>query len=211
MPELYVIAGPNGSGKTTFSADLVPPGIAIFDGDKELLQLQQKFTGTDPSRLMEYINEEYFPEKKEAAIRSRTDFAFETNFATSDVMQTAKLFKSAGYETNLIYIGLASVQDALQRVDLRVRKGGHFVTAENIRTNYEAGIHNLQAHIRDFDRSLIYDDTGKSKQSLLRILYKIQNGILREKAPNIPQWARSSFQDELLPKKRISHSKGKKL
>jgi len=96
---------------------LVAPGINIFDGDKELLQLREKFPSTEPSRLSEYIKEDYFPGKKEAAIRDKVNFAFETNFSIDAVMQTVKQFEQAGYETNLIYLGLASIQEALDRVE----------------------------------------------------------------------------------------------
>jgi hypothetical protein len=67
MPVLYVIAGPNGAGKSSFSSTLLPDGLTAFDGDKELLLLQQKFPGTDTSLLAFYVNAKLFPTQKSGA------------------------------------------------------------------------------------------------------------------------------------------------
>ena len=213
MPSLFVIAGPNGAGKSTFSKDLVPAALDVFDGDKELIRLQQKFPDTEPAQLLSYVNETLFPGQKALAVSEKKDFAFETNFASITVMDTVTLFKESAYDVHLIFIGLISIGHAMERVDLRVRRGGHSVSGDDIRTNYDEGLKNLKKFINDFDRVLIYDNSGKSRLSLPRLQCKLQNGKLIEKSTEISAWASRILEENnrLLKKKRISPHKGRRL
>ena len=213
MPILYVIAGPNGAGKSSLSTTILPEGLGSFDGDKELQILQQKFTATDDAQLFSYVNDSLFAKCKEEAIKDYRDFAFETNFATAEVMDSVKQFQERGYEVNLIYIGLPSVEQAMARVDMRVQQGGHIVSREDIRNNYKSGIEYTQKFLHAFDQVLLLDNAAKVKVSLPLQVAKFRKGKLISKSKEIPDWAKKMIKErtELLPKKRRSGSKGKRI
>ena len=207
MPDLFIIAGPNGAGKSTYSALLTLPELSAFDGDKELLKLQQKYRDIDTAQLLEVVNGNLFIEAKEQALKNQKDFAFETNFASKDVMHTAAFFKEKGYSINLIFIGLSSSDRAIERVASRVKKGGHNVDNEQIRYNYKKGIKNLEIFFDHFDRVMIYDNTSNRKMSPPKLLYKLEKGQIIEKATTIPAWAEFHIGNRLETLENLSKHK----
>lgn len=56
MPVLYVIAGPNGIGKTTSSYDLVPAGTPIINSDEIAKEVRN--AGLASVNTQEYSNQE---------------------------------------------------------------------------------------------------------------------------------------------------------
>ena len=149
-PRLFIVAGPNGSGKSLFSKELTESDFEVFDGDKHMAKLVKEFPETGSEALWSQINEHIFLEEKKKAINSRLDYAFETNFSASDPMISAREFKNAGFELHLIFMGINSLAESLQRVAYRVRMGGHKVSEESIRYNYEHGFKNLYKYFKEF-------------------------------------------------------------
>ena len=138
-PALFIVAGPNGSGKSLFSKEFTVSDLEVFDGDKHMAALVKKYPETGSEALWSFINETIFEDQKQKVLNSRLSYAFETNFSSNDPMKTAREFKKAGYEIHLIFMGLNSLEESIQRVADRVRKGGHKVSEESIRYNYEFG------------------------------------------------------------------------
>ena len=186
QPKLFVVAGPNGSGKSTLSQGLVTPGTFVFDGDREMLQLQKKFPDIDSGNLFDAVNGPIFQEFKDKAMNSRSDFGFETNFRVAAVMDTVGQFREAGYQTHLIFLGLQSIQLSMDRVAHRTENGGHFVDEINIKANYERGMENLLRYYKDFDQVILLQ--GDSAYRLASLL-KIEKGVIVEQAESLPIWA----------------------
>jgi predicted ABC-type ATPase len=187
--QLYVLSGPNGAGKSTLSETFVPPGTDIFDGDKELAILKHKYPMTDSGTLYESANEYVFQARKNRAITAGMDFAFETNFRTEEVMKTVAQFKEKGYQINLIFIGLPSVQASINRVDMRVKAGGHFVDAENVNKNYTGGLENLIKFYDRFDTvDIMQSNIGENESFKISSLMTIKQGIITARAQDLPDW-----------------------
>jgi predicted ABC-type ATPase len=119
QPQLYVFAGPNGAGKSTLSASMLLPGTPIFDGDKEFALLKKEFPSTDSGDLYDAVNGHIFSDWKDKAKSQSMDCAFETNFRSSDVMNSISEFKKSGYQTRLIFFGLDGLEASIERVKLR--------------------------------------------------------------------------------------------
>ncbi len=213
MPELFIIAGPNGAGKSTLSALLVKPGVFVFDGDKELGQLQNRFPGIDDAVLFESVGEVY-KQRIHQAIGDKVDFAIETNFASEAIMETVEKFKSCGYIVNLIYLGLPSINQAINRVLTRVDKGGHFVSAENIKSNYNSGLVNLKRYFKQFDVAVfIHNAIVRDKPIKIINVATFSKGKVIDRVPAPPKWAKSILEPpkkaiKLLEKKTIRRGKG---
>jgi predicted ABC-type ATPase len=197
QPKLYVFAGPNGAGKSTLSGAMLPPGTPVFDGDKELALLRQKFPGLDSGNLYEAVNGHIFSDWKDQVQARRMDCAFETNFRSADVMNTVSEFKKKGYEARLVYFGLDSLEASVERVKVRVAMGGHDVTLDNITANYNEGLKNLQNHFRDFDEVLLVRSFASDDQQAFKFhpYLKIANGQIKEQAEQIPDWANKLVQN----------------
>ena len=195
QPELFVFAGPNGAGKSTLSSSMVPPGTPIFDGDKEFILLKKQFPGLDSGNLYDAVNGHVFSDWKESMQAKNATCAFETNFRTEDIMTSVNEFKIKGYSTRLFFFGLDEIAISFERVRLRVAKGGHDVSADNIKANYEQSLVNLQKHYRAFDQVILMKAASKEKGQSLSVYLKYANGNLVEQAPNLPEWVNRIAQD----------------
>ncbi|MEN0094075.1 MAG: zeta toxin family protein [Pedobacter sp.] len=188
--ELIVLSGPNGAGKSTLSEGYVPPGTDIFDGDKEMAILKHRYPMTDSGTLYEAANGVVFAQRKEQAIRSGNDFAFETNFRSETVMDSVAEFQRNGYRTTLYHIGLPSVEASMNRVDIRVKSGGHFVDPENITQNYERGLENLAKFYDRFDQvNILESEMDQEVPFRMSALMRIEKGIITYKIDQLPEWA----------------------
>src|SRR3989339_102421 len=154
----YIIAGPNGAGKTTFAneflpiegeclnfinADLIAKGLSPFQPEKVALKA---------GKLM-------IQQMNELALKGKS-FAVETTFSSKDYIGRINNWKSSGYYIIVYYLKLQSVELAIERVKLRVSKGGHNIPEDVIRRRYERGWLNFQQiykHLADvwtvFDNS----------------------------------------------------------
>lgn len=190
QPQLYVFAGPNGAGKSTLSASMLLPGTPIFDGDKEFALLKKEFPSTDSGDLYDAVNGHVFSNWKNKEKTQSNDCAFETNFRSSDVMNSVAEFIKSGYQTRLIFFGLDSLEASIERVKLWVANGGHQVSLDNIKANYEMGLKNLTKYYQEFDsvhivKSFASNDLDKKLTSYLTI----ESGTIKEQAELIPNWA----------------------
>jgi predicted ABC-type ATPase len=188
-PNLFIIAGPNGAGKSEFSNFLVQIEHEIFDGDKFISRLKQKYPETGSDLLQQYVNEQYFKEAKEKAIQAKESFAFETNFSSPDPTKSLKEFKNADYTTHLIFIGMNSIDECIQRVSFRVKAGGHRVSEESIAFNFEHGFANLYRYYNEFDTVTLFDNAiEKNEFGNLRKILSLKNGNIELYEQNLPGW-----------------------
>jgi len=178
-PTLLVVAGCNGSGKSSFSKSLVPPGFLPFDYDVYFLKFYASLFDSDIREEM--AHNMAFAELENQishAITNRDNFCYETNF-NSTPLHWPQHFKQNGYKLHLIYLCLDSIEEAKRRVAIRVENGGHFVPESEIRKRYFEGFANLNAHFRYFDIIDIFDASAYSKEP--EYLLSIENGAITTK------------------------------
>jgi len=141
MPNLYLIAGCNGAGKTTASFAILPEmlGCKEFINADEIARglspFQPEKAAIDAGRIMVHRMEEM--------LKQQQDFAIETTLATKTYVKFIKKAQKEGYFVTLLYFWLNSPELAIRRVEDRVRSGGHNVPIEIIRRRYKAGARNL--------------------------------------------------------------------
>lgn len=195
QPELFVFAGPNGAGKSTLSSSMVPPSTPVFDGDKEFMLLKKQFPDLDSGNLYDAVNGHIFSDWKQSMQEKKSTCAFETNFRTADVMKSVTEFKNKGFATRLLFFGLDDISLSFERVRLRVIKGGHDVSAENIRANFEHSLVNLLKHYQAFDQVILMKVSATEKGRDISVFLKFEKGRLIEQASQLPEWANHIVQD----------------
>jgi len=196
MPVLFIVAGPNGSGKSLFSATLTQiPGV-VFDGDKHLAVLKKSFPEIGSDRLLDHINDDIFSDAKKDAIDHRENFAFETNFSADDPLFSMREFKAAGYETHLVFIGLNTKEECIQRVTMRVNAGGHKVPEASIIHNFKTGYQNLFKYYQEFDRITLIDNpiADGNKVQVPKTLLKWRKDATLLEVGHLPEWAQKFFE-----------------
>ncbi len=164
-PELRIIAGPNGSGKTTFvreflpryvtvpnfvNADLIAAGLAPF---------APATAAVAAGRLM-------LQEIRRLAVE-RVPFAFETTLSGRTYEPMLREFRGRGYTVYLYFLWLPDVAMNLARVAGRVRQGGHDVPEDDVRRRYRRGIANFLYVYRPLtDWWVVYDNSGLSPREI---------------------------------------------
>ena len=137
MPNLYIIAGCNGAGKTTASFTVLP----------EMLDCDEFINADEIARGISPLNPEkasieagrFMLTKFEKLIANKKDFAFETTLATKSYVNTIQRAKQKGYQIVLVYFWLDSVSLAIERVKTRVLDGGHNIPEPVIIRRYDSG------------------------------------------------------------------------
>lgn len=124
-----IIGGVNGCGKSSLTgsikAERTDLGI-IVDPDKITAEL-----GGD-----EYEGGKVAVEKLQRALADGVSFTQETTLSGGYARKLARRAKEAGYYIRLYYVGLDSLQESLQRIENRVRKGGHDIPRRDVEARF---------------------------------------------------------------------------
>src|SRR5688500_19246087 len=123
MPNLHIIAGCNGAGKTTASFAILP----------EILKVREFVNADSIAAGLSLFNVESVAfeagrimlQRIQQLMEEKGDFAFETTLSTRSYVSLIKKAQTKGYKINLLYFWLHSPDFARQRVAKRVSKGGH--------------------------------------------------------------------------------------
>jgi predicted ABC-type ATPase len=141
MPNLYIIAGCNGAGKTTASFTILPEMLNC----KEFVNADSIAAGLSPFNPESVAIEagRLMLSRIHELMKAGVDFAFETTLATRSYVSLVKAAQDAGYKVTLLFIWIDSPATAMQRVAERVVKGGHNIPSEVIERRYYRGLFNL--------------------------------------------------------------------
>lgn len=167
-PRCIIIAGPNGSGKTTFAREFLPREtdvVHFVNADliaSGLSPLRPEFAARQAGRLV-------LRELSRLA-SARKNFAFESTLSGRTYLRLLKKWKSAGYRIEIVFLSLSSVQLALQRIAGRVRQGGHDVPKSDVIRRFDRSLRNFHDLYRPLaDVWAIYDNSGPAPQLLERV------------------------------------------
>lgn len=187
-PEFTVIAGPNDAGKSRLCPLYV--STKSFDGDKLALKLRREHPDWPAHWISGTVASELEKQKKQA-LEQKEDFAFETNFSNEMVINMIREFKEAGYKISLCYFGLYSENESVSRVILRSQTGGHDVSDEVIRFNFNEGLKNTKKHLQLFENLIFID--GNSDFGKIVALHITKNSK-HEVTNDPPLWFKEHFE-----------------
>jgi predicted ABC-type ATPase len=206
MPELYIITGSNGAGKSTVGADYLPPSIqqqcTIFDGDKLFMDKQRELWKEgikaikEAKKLAFSFVEKTFDSLVQQALTSNTDFVYEGHFTNEATWDIPRRFKAAGYSIHLIYFGLNDTKLSELRVVDRAKEGGHYVDPLTISANFYGNLQKLNEHYGIFHTVQIVD-TSEFEHKVLTV---IKNGdvISSVSLEELPEWFKADLPNILL-------------
>ena len=147
VPNIFIIAGCNGAGKTTASFTILPEMLNC----KEFVNADEIAKGLSPFQpeSVSFQAGRIMLERIDELLETGVDFAFETTLTTLSYINTISLAKAKGYTINLLFFWLNDVYLAIERVKARVNEGGHNIPEETIRRRYFRGIANLTTKFSD--------------------------------------------------------------
>jgi len=143
VPNLYIISGCNGSGKTTASYTILPEMLHC----KEFVNSDEIAKGLSPfnanTMAVEVEASRIMYKRIRELIGMAETFALETTLASRSIANLVKDAQMKGYYVTLLFFWLNTPDLAVERVKNRVAMGGHHVNEQTVRRRYRAGIANL--------------------------------------------------------------------
>jgi len=197
MSRIYVLAGVNGAGKSSiagatfreFGADYYNPDEAAH----KLIAANRSLSQADANSAAWHQGVRLL----RRAIEERRDFAFETTLGANTIPRLLAHATSQGIEIYVWYVGLSSPELHIERVQSRVRRGGHNIPSETIHRRYDRSRLNLiellprLAALRVYDNSVDADPAAGRTPKLKLILHMRRQKILNPRdLAHTPDWAK---------------------
>jgi len=165
-PRLWIVAGPNGSGKTSIyeNADIEDFGRSVWIINPDALAKRiRDIEGLDPlpanleavRRIERWLY---------SSIEAHQTVGVETVLSTPKYRDLVLAAKKRNFTIRLIYVLLNSPQLNVERVRLRVAKGGHDVPTEKILERRERSLAQLPWFLTQADDAWLFDNSGASPQ-----------------------------------------------
>jgi len=133
-PTLCIIGGCNGAGKTTLARELLPRlGLMRFLNADEIAR---GLSPLDPT-LSAFKAGRLVIEEARSMIGAGASFALESTLSGKTYVPMLRDAKERGFRVILHYVVIGSASQAVDRVALRVKIGGHHVPEEDVRRRFD--------------------------------------------------------------------------
>ena len=189
-PVMCIVAGPNGSGKTTTTEQLLknewgadslyinPDNIAQeqygdWNSADAVLKAAQTATG-----------------QRYECLSNGTDFVFETVFSSVEKMEFLRKAKEAGFFIRIFYVCTESPLININRIAQRYLNGGHEVPISKTISRYYSSLKNISEAIKIADRVYLYDNSTENAAPRL-ILRTTDGRIAKRYTDDLPEWVRA--------------------
>lgn len=186
-PKLIVIAGPNGSGKTSVTTQILKhewvDGCVYINPDN--IAQEQFGDWNSPEAVLKAA--QFATEQRENCLKNGENFIFETVFSTIDKVNFLQKAKEAGFFIRLFFVGTNHPAINASRIARRVMEGGHDVPISKIINRYYKSINNASLISPFVDRLYVYDNSLEYSSATL--LFRANNGVLEKAYTEVSDWA----------------------
>ena len=187
-PILIVIAGPNGSGKTTITSKILRHEWledAVYVNPDNVAQ--ERFGDWNSAEAV--LNAARYCEQwREASLAKRQSLIFETVLSTDSKVDFIRRAKQAGYFIRVFFVSTGHPSINASRIARRVMKGGHDVPISKIISRYRKSITNCLRVSPLADRLYVYDNSIDGQEA--QLLFRMTDGTLQKQYTEaVPEWA----------------------
>jgi predicted ABC-type ATPase len=159
MPSLVIIAGPNGAGKSTNAPRLLRDELEVSEF-VNADAIAQGLSAFNPERVAISAGRIMLRRIHELA-EQRASFAFETTLASRTFVPWIAGIRKAGYDFHLVFLWLPFPEASIERVAMRVKRGGHYVPDDVVHRRYHSGLNNFFQRYRPLTSSWrMYDNSS---------------------------------------------------
>ncbi len=188
-PVLIVIAGPNGSGKTSVTFKLLHHEWmedAIYVNPD--IVAQEKFGDwNSPEAIMQSVK--YCEELREKCLREKHSLIFETVLSIEDKVDFIRRAHETGFFIRLFFVCTKNPQINAARIAKRVMEGGHDVPIMKIISRYQKSIINCRKAALYADKTYLYDNSIDNQE--VTPLCRMNFGELAKRyEEDLPEWAK---------------------
>jgi predicted ABC-type ATPase len=190
-PVLIIIAGPNGSGKTTITSKILKhewvENCVYINPDQIALDM----FGDWNSKEAVLSAAKYAEELRENCLREKKSLIFETVFSAEDKIQFIEKALTEGYFVRFFFVCTNHPSINASRITSRVLQGGHDVPITKIINRYYKAILNCSFIAPVVDRFYVYDNSLEFEEATL--LFRVSNGKITKQYSQINDWAKAIF------------------
>ena len=192
-PVLIVIAGPNGSGKTTITSKILRHEWledAVYVNPDQVAQ--DKFGDwNSPEAVMQAA--QYCEALREECLHKQQSLIFETVLSSEGKVDFIRRAKEAGYFIRLFFVSTNHPSINAARIAQRVMEGGHDVPITKVISRYQKSVVNCKRCSALADRMYIYDNYIDDADA--RLLFRMTDGqLFKQYTDDIPEWAKTLIQ-----------------
>lgn len=183
-PQLWLLAGGNGAGKSTFyELFLEPTGLPFINADRIERQLGPAPAGKSSyqaSRIAEKLRLDW--------LQARRSFCFETVFSHPGKVDFVAHARALGYQVVFVYIHLETPELNVARVSQRVATGGHGVPEDKVRTRLPRTLEHVRRVVPLVNELRLLDNSFRNAP--FREIAVVRRGELVRAVRPMPDWAR---------------------
>lgn len=186
QPRLLIVAGPNGSGKTT----VTERGLAHeWFGGCEYINpdnIARDVFGdwNSQSAVLQAAN--LAQQRREQCVLDRRSLAFETVFSGADKVEFLYRAIRAGFFSRLFFVATCDPAINASRVARRVMQGGHDVPISKIVSRYFKSIANCALVAPAVHRLYLYDNSVDGEEP--KLILRAADGVIAKSYHTAPSW-----------------------
>ena len=189
--QLWLLAGGNGAGKSTFyRTALQPRGMALVNADNIARDM-----APDSTEEASYAAAQLAEHLRYDLLNKGVSFCFETVFSHPSQIDFISQAQALGYEVGLVFIHLDNSDLNKARVIQRVSEGGHNVPEEKIESRIPRTLNHIKTALPLADEVYLLDNSRWDMP--LRRIAALKAGTPVIYADTLPAWARELLRDYL--------------
>ncbi|NIJ18499.1 putative ABC-type ATPase [Sphingomonas naasensis] len=160
-PIFWIVAGPNGCGKSTFynRTDIEGWGGSVWIINPDLLTAKIVESERSDLEAANLAAVQRIEKWLDASIDAYQTIGVETVLSSSKYRRLVERAQDRGFEVRMIYVVLASLKLQLERVRRRVAEGGHDVPADKIAARRTRSFEQLAWFARQVDQCWLFDNS----------------------------------------------------
>ena len=192
-PFLWVIAGPNGSGKTTYWERQVRTRLQLPFVNADHIA-REIWPGAEADHA--YDAAALAARRRASLIETRASFVAETVFSHESKLAMLDDARARGYVVWLTFIALEAPDLAIARVAERVAAGGHAVPPDKIVARFHRAVAHAREAIARVDKLFVVDNSEPTTAH--RVILRFDLGRLtwvNATVSVLPRWVIQSFGD----------------
>lgn len=188
LPTLCVVAGPNGSGKTSTTIQLLAnewsEGSLYINPDN--IAQEQFGDWNSPEAVLKAAR--YATDLRYKCLNEKRDFVFETVFSSDEKLEFLRKAHESGFFIRFFFVCTSNPKINVSRITKRYLEGGHEVPISKIISRYFKSLENACEAIEFVDRAYIYDNS--IEDHLPQLLFRMTEGkVFKQYTDDIPEWA----------------------
>lgn len=187
-PTLCVVAGPNGSGKTTTTVQLLNnewTSDSLYINPDNIAQ-EMFGDWNSPEAVIKAA--EHATKLRYKCLEQKRDFVFETVFSSDEKLEFLYKAKDMGFFIRFFYVCTSDPAINVARITQRYLNGGHEVPISKVISRYYKSLINAEDALSFVDRAYVYDNSVDNQ--LPRLLYRTTEGqLFKQYVEDIPEWA----------------------